>query len=57
MQVRMLRHIRKRYGCPNSQHAPVTAALPAQPLPNSNASVDFLAMLLAVKFVDGLPRL
>lgn len=55
MQVRVLRHIRKRYGCPTGQHAPVTAALPAQPLPKSNASVDFLAMLLAVKFVDGLP--
>lgn len=55
MQVRVLRHIRKRYGCPTSQHAPVTAALPAQPLPKSNASADFLAMLLAVKFVDGLP--
>jgi transposase len=55
MQVRVLRHIRMRYGCPTSQHAPVTAALPAQPLPKSNASVDFLAMLLAVKFVDGLP--
>jgi len=55
MQVRVLRHIRKRYGCPTSQHAPVTAALPAQPLPKSNASVDFLAMLLTVKFVDGLP--
>jgi transposase len=55
MQVRVLRHIRKRYGCPTSQHAPVTAALPAQPLPKSNASVNFLATLLAVKFVDGLP--
>jgi transposase len=55
MQVRVLRHIRKRYGCPGSQHAPVTAALPAQPLPKSNASADFLATLLAVKFVDGLP--
>lgn len=55
MQVRVLRHIRKRYGCPNSTHAPVTAALPPQPLPKSNASADFLAMLLTVKFVDGLP--
>jgi len=55
MRVRVLRHIRKRYGCPISQHAPVMAALPAQPLPKSNASADFLAMLLAVKFVDGLP--
>ena len=55
MQVRVLRHIRKRYGCPGSMHAPVTAALPPQPLPKSNASADFLAMLLTVKFVDGLP--
>ena len=55
MQVRVLRHIRKRYGCPGSIHAPVTAALPPQPLPKSNASPDFLAMLLTVKFVDGLP--
>ena len=55
MQVRVLRHIRKRYGCVTKQHAPVTAALPAQPLPKSNASADFLAMLLAVKFVDGMP--
>jgi len=55
MQVRVLRHIRKRYGCPGSLHAPVTAALPLQPLPKSNASADFLAMLLVVKFVDGLP--
>lgn len=55
MQVRVLRHIRKRYGCPGSTHAPVVAALPPQPLPKSNASPDFLAMLLTVKFVDGLP--
>ena len=55
MQVRVLRHIRKRYGCPGSIHAPVTAALPPQPLPKSNASADFLAMLLVVKFIDGLP--
>lgn len=55
MQIRVLRHIRKRYGCPNSAHAPVCAALPAQPLPRSNASADFLAMLLVVKFIDGLP--
>ena len=54
MQVRVLRHIRKRYGCPGSAHAPVVAALPAQPLPRSNASPDLLAMLLTVKYADGL---
>lgn len=55
MHVRVLRHIRKRYGCPGSMHAPVTAVLPPQPLPKSNASADLLAMLLVVKFIDGLP--
>ncbi|MEQ6341591.1 MAG: IS66 family transposase zinc-finger binding domain-containing protein [Gammaproteobacteria bacterium] len=55
MQIRVLRHIRPRYGCPDSIHAPVTAPLPPQPLPKSNASPDFLAMLLIVKFIDGLP--
>lgn len=43
MQIRVLRHIRNSYGCPDSIHAPVTAALPPQPLPKSNASPDFLA--------------
>src|SRR5450830_1789535 len=33
MQVRVIRNIRNRYGCPGSQHAPVTATLPPQPLP------------------------
>ena len=55
MQIRVLRHIRHTYGCPGSVHAPVTAALPAQPLPKSNASPDFLTMLLITKFIDGLP--
>lgn len=55
MQIRVLRHIRKRYACPQSTHAPVTAALPAQPLPKTNASASLLAMLLTVKYVDGLP--
>jgi len=55
MQIRVLRHIRLRYGCPTSTHAPVTAKLPPQPLPKTNASADFLAMLVVVKFVDGLP--
>lgn len=54
IQVRVLRHVRKRYGCPGGTHAPVLAPLPAQPLPKSNASVNFLAMLLVAKFLDGL---
>ena len=36
----MLRHIRKRYGCPQKDQAPVTAPMPAQPIHKSNASPD-----------------
>ena len=55
MQVRVLRHLRKRYACPDGARAPVTAPMPPQPLPKTNASINFLAMLLVLKFVDGLP--
>jgi transposase len=55
MQIRVLRHTRNTYGCPSGEHAPVTAVLPAQPLPKSNASPDFLTMLLITKYIDGLP--
>ena len=55
MQIRVLRHLRKRYGCPSGAHAPITAPTPPQVLPKSNASNDLLAMLLTAKYVDGLP--
>lgn len=55
MQVRVLHHIRLVYGCKASEHAPVTAMPPPQPLPKSNASPGLLAMLLTTKYVDGLP--
>ena len=55
MKIQVLRHIRKRYACPEKDQPPVTAPMPAQPIPKSNASPDLIAMLLAVKFIDGLP--
>ena len=55
MQVRVRQHIRLVYGCAESCHAPVTAALPPHPLPKSNASPGLLAMLLTTQYVDGLP--
>lgn len=55
MQVRVLRHIRKRYACSSKDTAPVIAPVPAQVLPRSNASSALLAMLLVTKYVDGLP--
>ena len=55
MKIQVLRHIRRRYGCPGGESAPVIAPRPAHPLPKSNASPDLLAMLLTVKYADGLP--
>ena len=55
MQIRVLRHIRKTYACQCDGHSPVTADLPPQPLPKSNASPNFLATMLINKYVDGLP--
>lgn len=55
MQVRVLRHVRKTCACPRCQGAPVTAALPPQPIPKSNASASLLALLITAKYVDGIP--
>lgn len=55
MKIQVLRHIRRRYGCPDGDSAPVIAPRPVPPLPKSNASPDLLAMLLTVKYADGLP--
>ncbi|MBX3669243.1 MAG: IS66 family transposase [Rhodocyclaceae bacterium] len=55
MQVRVLRHLRKRYGCPRGEHAPVVAPVAPSVLPRSNASAGLLATLIVAKYVDGLP--
>jgi transposase len=65
MQLRVIQTVRIRYACPDTTHgddklgqkltAPKTATMPAQPLPKTNATANLLAMLIVVKFVDGLP--
>lgn len=55
MQIRVIKHIRKVYGCRGCETAPVTADKPAQLLEKSMASPSVLAMLLTTKYVDGLP--
>lgn len=55
MRVRVLRHIRTTCACPKCQLAPVTAAMPPQPIPKSNASANTLALLITAKYVDGIP--
>lgn len=55
MQIRVIKHIRKTYGCRDCEAAPVTADKPAQLIEKSMASPSVLAMLLTTKYVDGLP--
>ena len=55
IQIRVLKHIRKVYGCRGCETAPITADKPAQMIEKSMASPSVLAMLLTTKYVDGLP--
>ena len=55
MQIRVIKHVRKVYGCRDCETAPVTADKPAQLIEKSMASPSVLAMLLTTKHVDGLP--
>ena len=55
MQIRVIKHIRKVYGCRGCETAPVTVDKPAQLIEKSMASPSVLAMLLTTKYVDGLP--
>lgn len=56
----VLQHVRFKYACRhcerNAERTPViTAPMPAQPLPGSNASASVIATVTAGKFVDGTP--
>ncbi len=53
MQTRVIKHIRKVYGCRGCETPPVTADKLAQLIEKSMASLRVLAMLLATKYVDG----
>lgn len=55
MRIEVLRTIRPRYACPGGDTAPVIAPVAPTALARSNFSAGFLAMLLTVKYVDGLP--
>ena len=54
-QVRVLRHLRKKYACPHCQQGVKTASLPPQPIPKSMASPGLAAHLCVAKYQDGLP--
>ncbi len=49
MQICVIKHIRKIYGCRDFEVAPVTVDKPAQLIQKSLASFSVLAMLLTTK--------
>lgn len=53
--IRVLHHRRLKYACPCCRRHVVTAPLPAQPIPKSQASPGLLAFVATAKFVDGVP--
>jgi len=60
VKASVLQHVRFKYACRHcerhAQHTPiVTAPMPAQPLPGSNASPAMIATVMTAKYADGTP--
>lgn len=53
--VQVLQHARQKYACKACESTVRTAALPAQPIPKSNASAGLLAYIATAKYQDALP--
>jgi len=54
-QVRVLRHSRQTYQCQQCDQALITAPLPPQPIPKSNATPGTLTYLIIAKYLEGMP--
>lgn len=60
-QIQVLQHVRFKYACRSCEGVDddgptvVSATMPPQPIPKSNASPGLLAYIGVAKFVDGMP--
>jgi len=54
-KVQVIVNVRKKYACQQCESGVITAPLPAQPIPKSNASPGLLAHVAIAKYQDGLP--
>jgi transposase len=54
-KIQVLQHARLKYACKACESNARTAALPAQPIPKSNASAGLLAFIATAKYQDALP--
>lgn len=53
--IRVLHHRRLKYACPCCRQHVVTASMPAQPIPKSQASPGLLASIATAKYADAQP--
>ncbi len=54
-KVQVIVNVRKKYACKQCEAGVITAPLPPQPIPKSNASPGLLAHVATAKYQDGLP--
>jgi transposase len=54
-QIKVLRHVRRKYACPCCEQYVVTAPKPKQPIEKSLAAPGLLAHIATQKYVDALP--
>jgi len=54
-QVKVLQHIRIKYGCPHCRQGVKIAPPPRRPLPKAMASASMLAYIATSKYADALP--
>lgn len=54
-QIRVIKHIRIKYGCRACEQIVKTASLPKQPIPKSIATPGLLAYVAVSKYQDALP--
>jgi transposase len=54
-QIKVLRHVRRKYACPCCEQYVVTAQKPKQPIEKSLAAPGLLAHIATQKYVDALP--
>ena len=54
-KLRVIRHVRLKYGCPCCKQGVTLAPTPTQLFPKSNATPALLAHITTAKYVDGTP--
>jgi len=54
-QIKVIKHICKKYACPKCKKYIITATRAKDPIPKSMATPELLSYITASKYADGLP--